>query len=195
MVKRLTPQQVEALGRLNKYLAGIEQRILKLGLEFKAEILALEPHDWELEVTYEYTLSDESRASWFEPLKFILEDWRKGKERWGLADGEDHNVSSALVSGLEGQKHCYLMHQLYDDFLLPWDEILSLEWMWLDFELRAQFEFDLGKDRKRPDLERRLSEIEELLLSRIEAFQKKARGRVLSGEPNLFSSWKVSTLR
>lgn len=188
MGKRLEPQKVEALGRLNEYLAEIERRILNLGLEFKAEILALEPHDWELDVTYEYTLGDEHKASWIEFLKSDLEGWqnRKNKEYCGLADGEDHNVSRAYVSGLERQKHCYLLHQLYDDFHLRWDEILSLEWIWLDFELWAQFEFGLEKRKGLTQIEKRLIEIEGQILSKIETFQRKARRRVFSGEPDLY---------
>ena len=186
--ERLDTQKVKALERLNKYLTKIEKRILNLGLEFKNEILALEPHDWDLKVVYEYTTQDDSKVQWIEFLKHQLEEWQnpRNDEYWGIADGNDHNVSRFIVSGLEHQKHCYLMHQLYDDFHLSWNEILALEWMWLDFELCPQFKFYLGKHQKISEMEKRLKKIEKFLYSKIKAFQRKARHRILSGEPDLY---------
>jgi len=50
--------------------------ILDLAGRFEEETLALEPHDWELELTYEFTTGSESKARWFTSLKHTLEERR-----------------------------------------------------------------------------------------------------------------------
>jgi len=137
-----------------------------------------------LDLIYEYTSGEETKASWIESLTVILENLQN-KDRWGLGDERNHNVSGIYISGLESQKHCYLLHQLYDDFHLSWEEILALEWMWLDFELRAQFEFRLNNKNNFTETEKLLIKIEEYILEKIEMFQRKARRRVLSKESYL----------
>ena len=189
MPKRvLTPHEITALDQLNQRLATTEKWILDLADRFEEETLALEPHDWEMELTYEFTTGSESKACWFTSLKHTLEERRNPSldHYWGLADENDHNVSRSFAPELVEQKHCYLMHQLYDDFCLDWDDILSLEWVWLDFELRAQFDFYLGQKQEDSDLEKCLAKIERSLIEKIDLFQQRARRRVLSGKPNLY---------
>ncbi len=77
MPKRvLTPHEITALDQLNQRLATTEKWILDLADRFEEETLALEPHDWKLELTYEFTTGSESEACWFTSLKHTLEERR-----------------------------------------------------------------------------------------------------------------------
>jgi len=51
-----------------------------------------------------------------------------------INDKENHNVSSATIknSALNSQKHCWLMHRLYDDFSIDWADIVRINNIWFD---------------------------------------------------------------
>ena len=117
-------------------------------------------------------------------MKFCLERIREGSHDWGLASGEDHNA--ALESALHGQKHCWLLHLLYDDLGLKWNEILKINWLWLDFVLYYQYDYDISRIENLSQMKTRLLEIQKELLSRARSIRQKARRRVLKGEMNLF---------
>jgi len=180
----MEPQKVASIEKFNKVLENIEYQILRLAKEYEKEIKVENPDDYELEVIFEFCADEEEKASWFEDMKFCLERIREGSHDWGLASGEDHNA--ALESALHGQKHCWLLHLLYDDLGLKWNEILKINWLWLDFVLYYQYDYDISRIENLSQMKSRLLEIQKELLSRARSIRQKARRRVLKGEMTLF---------
>ena len=175
---------MDRVKKLNDVLEKLEYRLIELGREYLEELKAENPDDYELDVIFEFCAGEEEIASWFENIRSVLEeDWRK-KLNWGLASGADHNA--ALDPSLHGQKHCWLLHLLYDDLGMRWEKILKIDWFWADFRLYFQYEFDLSGIKSISELKSRLLKIQEKLLVASKSIRRKARKRVLSGEFNLF---------
>ena len=180
----MEPQKVTAIEKFNKVLENIEYQILELAKEYEKEIKAENPDDYELEVIFEFCTKEEEIASWFEDMKIRLEDFRKGELDWGIASGADHNVT--LEKALHGQKHCWLLHLLYDNLHVPWEKILKIDRLWADFCLYFQYDFALSGIENLSQMKTHLLEIQKELLSRAQSIRRKARRRVLKEEMNLF---------
>jgi len=176
--------KVARIERLNQTLEKLEYKLMALGKTYLEEVKSEKPDDYELEVVFEFCAGEKEIASWFEDIRGVLEeDWRK-KLNWGLASGADHNT--ALDPSLHGQKHCWLLHLLYDDLHVPWEKILKIDWFWADFRLYFQYDFDLSGVKSISELKKRLLEVQERLLAISRFIRRRARRRVLSGKSNLF---------
>jgi len=175
---------VARVKKLNASLEKLEYKLIDLGKTYLEELKSENPDDYELDVIFEFCAGDEGIASWFEDIRIVLEeDWRK-KLEWGLASGADHNA--ALDPSLHGQKHCWLLHLLYDDLHVPWEKILKIDWFWADFRLYFQYDFDLSGVKSISELKKRLLEVQERLLAISGSIRRRARKRIFSGKSNLF---------
>ena len=57
-------------------------------------------------------------------------------------DGKNHNVLKSLpkYKALHDQKHCWLLHSLYDDYLIPWEIILTIKEILFEVNVVYQYE-------------------------------------------------------
>jgi len=153
-MKQLNTYEIEKLNSLNNQLKVIEQRIYKILLEQnqvaiknllnkKDEVL-----DYEIEVHYFFygetyiMVKDEKDpehliADWIENIKptFMKDDW------FGIADNHCHNITSVFQKDkeLNSQKHCWLLHSLYDHNPLSWDDIFKIDSIY--FDVKIQYEY------------------------------------------------------
>lgn len=138
---------IHEIAKLNSKLKKIEKRVYELAKREHQRVLkrVLEKEDglvdYELHVEIVFYDNEEAIATYEEYLKpnFLLD--RKSN----LNDNQNHNVTSALCSHplLNAQKHCWLLHYLYDDILLLWKQILSITTLCVDIEVSYQYEESL----------------------------------------------------
>jgi hypothetical protein len=62
-----------------------------------------------------------------------------------INDKANHNVTSATIDNriLNEQKHCWLLHRLYDDCAVSWEDILDINCVWFDVDVRYQYRRDI----------------------------------------------------
>jgi len=62
-----------------------------------------------------------------------------------INDKENHNVTSATIDNktLNEQKHCWLLHSLYDDYAVSWEDILRINCVWFDVTVHYQYEMEI----------------------------------------------------
>ena len=176
----MEPHKVAAIEKFNRVLEKVEHEIIKLAWEYEEEIKAKKPDDYELDAVLGFCVDEKEKTSWLENMRFCLEMIKEGSYEWGPADGQDHNV--ALESALRGQKHCWLLHLLYDDLHLNWDEILELNWLWVDFVLCYQYEYLFSEVKTLSQLKKRFLKIQKDIISHTFPIRRKAMERVLKGE-------------
>ena len=128
MKNHLDEKDIEKLEKLNDQLTVIETKIYDLAKQkfdsnFEQMNGSRDNYDLEVEISFYY--KDTEIAVWTEPLKsnFLNE------HPTYINDGNNHNVTSSTIKHqiLNSQKHCWLLHRLYDDFLLPWKKILKID--------------------------------------------------------------------
>ena len=123
-MQKLSSFEVQQIAKFNQQLRIIEEKIYNLAKvqnQLALKMLINKENaitDYELEVDINfYTEDEEAIVSWDEYLKpHFLEDIHC----CSINDKEDHNVSSSIITHheLNNQKHCWLMHRLYDDKFL-----------------------------------------------------------------------------
>ncbi len=129
-MRQLNLQEIQKLNNLNNKLQIIEKRIYDIALQENQtaleKILKNKNNilDYELEVRYLIYEDDEHiLADWTDNIKPIMmkEEW------WGVNDKNCHNTTSVWQKNktLNSQKHCWLLHNLYDHFDLTWDNIFN----------------------------------------------------------------------
>lgn len=143
----LDEQKIHHIAKLNSKLKKIEKRVYELAKKEHQRVLkrVLEKEDgiidYELHVKIFFYSDEEEITHYEEYLKpnFLLD--RKSN----LADNQDHNVTSTLYPHplLNAQKHCWLLHHLYDDVLLSWEQILSIDSLYIDIDVSFQYEESL----------------------------------------------------
>ncbi|MDF1882613.1 hypothetical protein JHD49_01515 [Sulfurimonas sp. SAG-AH-194-C21] len=62
-----------------------------------------------------------------------------------ISNKKNHNVTSTCwkQNDLNSQHHCWLLHRLYDDFFIPWAEILEIKHIWYDIQITYQYTCDI----------------------------------------------------
>ncbi|MDQ7060084.1 MAG: hypothetical protein Q9M43_02745 [Sulfurimonas sp.] len=153
-MKKLNQEEIQKLDLLNNKLKLIEERIYNICLEQNQialqKILEKENNilDYEIEVQYmiygdEYIkVGDEEDpehllADWTDNIKAILmkDTW------WGIHDNNCHNTTSAFQKdkGFNSQKHCWLLHSLYDHKPLDWDDIFKIDSIYFDVQIQYEY--------------------------------------------------------
>jgi hypothetical protein len=150
----LTDKEIEKIDRLNNRLIAIEEEIYLLAKiendrARKKVVESADPnmYDYELMVNLMFINTKEKDEyedpkeiySWDEPVYF--KSFEEG-DPFGINDKQCHNVSSAFIKNraLNTQKHCWLLHRLYDDFFVSWKDILSINNIYFDINLSYQYE-------------------------------------------------------
>ena len=156
MKKKLSTLDVQKIDELNNKLIAIEERIYNLAKkeyqiaekEFRRRKKIEDIIDYELDVKITFDVQDDffedtkDLVSWQEFFKYSFNAGRTPH----INDKQCHNVSGSLIKNraLNIQKHCWLLHRLYDDFYVSWDDILRIETMWINVAVRYQYEIELG---------------------------------------------------
>lgn len=138
---------VKQIANLNSKLKKIEKRVYELAKKEHQRVLkrVLEKEDgivdYELHVEIVFYFKEEEIATYEEYMKpnFLLD--RKSN----LDDKQNHNVTSTLYPHplLNAQKHCWLLHHLYDDVLLSWEQITNIDYLAIDIQVSYQYEESL----------------------------------------------------
>ena len=144
----ITHEQVKAIGLLNSKLVAIEASIKQRGLE-ESQIainkMLTQEHKisgYELEVEISmHSKSKELICRWYKDLKplFLLEN----DEKYNCHIGDEINYNSTLKlydnKKLHHQKHCWLLHSLYHEIGVSFENILNIEYLWFDIKVKYQY--------------------------------------------------------
>ena len=123
---------IPALEKLNQKLTKIEAKIYDLA-EYKFQSTQKrrdELTDFEIDV--EITLYSGEKEILI--LQESLKNHFNGQCKTNLNDGENHNVTSAMITNeaLNNQQHCWLLPRLYDDYNISWKRILTIDSVWFE---------------------------------------------------------------
>lgn len=94
--------------------------------------------DYELEIELFFYINEEELISFNEYIKpHFLKD-----TPCNINDKKNHNVTRGIYDNpeLNSQKHCWLMHSLYDDYYVPWEDICKITLLSFDINIRYQYE-------------------------------------------------------
>ena len=145
---QLNSLEIKKLQHFNDKLTLIEEKIYNLALEQNQIALKRilnnddDITDYELEIDIIFYINEKEIVSWNEYMKHrFLDD-----SHCNINDKENHNVSSSVIksSELNSQQHCWLMHRLYDDFFIDWDDILCIDTISFDINVCYQYSIDLN---------------------------------------------------
>ncbi|MBE0490626.1 MAG: hypothetical protein IBX44_00065 [Sulfurospirillum sp.] len=135
----LDDKTVRDIAKLNTKLKKVEKRVYALAKKEHQKVLkrVLEKEDgivdYELHVNMVFYSKEEEITAYEEYFKpnFLLD------RSSNFNDNQNHNVSSALYPHLvlNAQKHCWLLHHLYDDVMLSWQQILSVDEIAIDIDV------------------------------------------------------------
>lgn len=67
-------------------------------------------------------------------------------EWWGIDDNNCHNVTSSIQKNkeLNTQKHCWLLHSLYDNYFLSWDDIFKIDSVYFDVKIQYEYSSEIS---------------------------------------------------
>ena len=153
MQKTLSASHVQKIDEFNNKLIAIEEKIYHLAKkeyqiaekEFKQNGEGIVDYELDVKITFDtpdnFFEDTKALVSWEEFFKYSFDDGRTPY----INDKQCHNVTSSLIDNkaLNEQKHCWLLHSLYDDQLVDWDDILNIETMWVNVAVRYQYEMEL----------------------------------------------------
>ena len=146
-MRQLTTKEIEQINTLNTKLIQIEKQIYNIAYkEYQKalkKVVDKEPHflDYEIEVHLfiygEKAVEEHLFADWVQSVKPIVlkSSW------WGINDNKCHNTTSIFQKNkeLNSQKHCSLLHELYDHYALTWDKIFKIGTIY--FDVKIQYEY------------------------------------------------------
>ena len=111
--------------------------------------------DYDLNVVLTFSTTDEEDefgdylefANWKEGIYF------EGNEPFGINDKNDWNVMVGRSNNkkLDKQKHCWLLHQLYDNHFVSWENILRIDRVWFEIVTEQEYAIkfkELQNDKK-----------------------------------------------
>ena len=153
-MKQLNQEEIKRLGILNNKLREIEKEIYNIALEqnqIALEKLLKKEHnilDYEIEIQFlvygdKYVKKGDEEdpehllADWTNNIKaiFMEETW------WGINDNNCHNITSVFQKDkdLNSQKHCSILHELYDHNPLDWDDIFKIDSVYFDVQIQYEY--------------------------------------------------------
>ena len=147
-MKMITHEQVKAIGILNDKLRLLEASIKNRGLEESQraiEKVLTQEHNingYELDVEISvHSKSKELICRWYKELKplYLLDDDQQYNCK--IADNLNYNSTLHLCHNnkLHKQKHCWLLHSLYHEIGLSFENILNIEYVWFDIKVKYQY--------------------------------------------------------
>jgi len=149
--KKLTKNVIEQLNIFNTQLVQLENKIYKIAQK-KAKIVLkelLEKEneivDFELELVIHYYKNKDDEDELVSHKELLKQDFLSNRRSY-IADGMNHNVCSIYnISELTKQHHCWLLHTLYDDYFIDFDDILNIGYIWFDIQVIYQYDFHINK--------------------------------------------------
>ena len=137
----LIEEEVQRLDKFNLFLCNYEKFIRKQLESIKQNNLWCE--DIELYINF---YLDENHVSYDEEQDNLLMKMcsffsEQLSFTWGITDGNSHNTIRTKNKSLEEQKHCYILHCLYDHTQLSLDEILSIGIVDIQFNLISKSQY------------------------------------------------------
>jgi len=145
---KLNHRKLKEIEKLNKMLVALEESIYNRLKEYNqlALKILLEKengiYNYELEVNiaFYHEKSEEEIISWSEKISnthFLDET----KRHCNINDKKNHNVTSCYwqQKALNSQNHCWILHQLYDDFQISWSDIVKIDTICFDIHVRYQY--------------------------------------------------------
>lgn len=65
---------------------------------------------------------------------------------WGINDNNCHNITTAFQKDkdLNSQKHCWLLHSLYDHNSLDWNDIFKIDSVYFDVKIQYEYATDIS---------------------------------------------------
>ena len=144
----ITQEQVKAIGTLNSKLRLIEAYIKNRGLEEsqkkKKKMLTKEHNIGGYELDVEISMHSKSKeliCMWYKDLKplYLLDNTEQHNCK--IADNINYNSTLNLYDNnkLHKQKHCWLLHSLYHDIGLSFENILNIEYIWFNIKVKYQY--------------------------------------------------------
>ena len=146
---KVSDEQAQAIEMFNNKLKAIESEIKQRGLEENQRVIkkmltkenGITDYELNVEICMYREDDEEEVATWTESLKrlYLLDD---GKNCYcNIDDNENHNVTTAIYDNktLHKQKHCWLLHSLYDDIGLSFENILNIDCIWFDINVKYQY--------------------------------------------------------
>lgn len=151
-MKQLNKSKIQKLNRLNQQLILIEEQIYiraKEQNEIALKKLLNKEHsiwDYELEAVVDFYSENSDFdgkddclvASLTENMKAqIMHDDRP----WGINDKQCHNTTAIYQkdNDLNAQKHCWLLHCLYDHYDFTWENIFCIDNVYFDIAISYQY--------------------------------------------------------
>jgi len=136
------------LKEINTELTAIEKNIMNTAIRLDTNLqqeLSMnleEMIDYELEATIGCYVGDNLLCTLRELLKRC--SIKNKHNLWGLADGNNHNEFEHRENHpMKDDQHCWLFHCLYDHENMSWEEIASIQNIWIDIKPRYQYQFDV----------------------------------------------------
>ncbi len=144
----ITQEQVKAICIFNSKLATIETSIKQRGLEESQraiEKMLTQEHNingYELDVEISmHSKSKELLCRWHKDLKplYLLDNAEQ--YNCNIADNINYNSTPNLYDNkkLHNQKHCWLLHSLYHEIGVSFENILNIEYIWFDIKVKYQY--------------------------------------------------------
>ena len=143
--------QRQYVQRLNKKLAAIERQVKREALAVITQLEARvhDPDDWlsdyEIELEVSFWLREDDPAfkedddNILVTLRESLKRLRHPEDRWGLDDGDNHNIAQYIDGHpMQGESHCWLYHCLYDHTPLGWEDLLRVGHIWVNLSVIYQ---------------------------------------------------------
>lgn len=157
-MKQLTRLEIQKLNKLNEQLTLIEELIYfraKEQNQIALRKLLKKEHsiyDYELEAEINFygkgnwkgkDEDDEHIVTLSENMKSLA---ITDMSHWGINDKQCHNITTVFQkdSSLNSQKHCWLLHSLYDDYHFSWDDIFCIHNVYFDIKVIYQYEGDFN---------------------------------------------------
>jgi len=144
----ITQEQVKAIGIFNSKLTTIETSIKQRGLEESQrainKMLTQEYNISGYELDVEISMHSKNKeliCRWYKDLKplYLLDDIEE--LNCNIDDGINHNSTFNFYNNkkLHKQKHCWLLHSLYHEIGVSFENILNIEYIWFDIKVKYQY--------------------------------------------------------
>ena len=146
----IKPSEVKQIAELNEKMLHVQKKIYTHCKQEYERIKGAEPythgdlHNFSFEVQLQVYINNFELVAWSENIRchFNENDEFSLQNRISpLFDDEDHNVSSAICKNVElnAQKHCWIMHRLYDDYFVDWSVIVMITDIHFDILTTLQY--------------------------------------------------------
>jgi len=160
MKRKFSDKDAKKINDLNEKLIVIEKKIFDLAkiehkrlkkLCKKSKKHTMDEFDIQVELSFCTTKEKDEHGDYLEFLSWsegiYFDSFKKGNKPFGINDKQCHNVSGSLIENkvLNSQKHCWLLHRLYDDFFVSWKNILRIDIVYFDIKITHGYIVKLKK--------------------------------------------------